>query len=59
LIEVEKYQLRKNGKPALRADAMIAAIAMNNRLSVYTFYVKHFNIFESQGLMLFKERNLE
>jgi len=54
-----EFEAEKNGKPASRADVMIAAIAMNNRLSVYTCNVKHFNIFETQGVMLFKERHLE
>lgn len=50
-----EFEAEKNGKPALRSDAMIAAIAINNGLSVYTFNIKHFAAFKSQGLKLLIE----
>jgi len=50
-----EFEAEKSGRPALRTDAMIAAMAINNRLSVYTFNIKHFTTFKSQGLMLFIE----
>lgn len=50
-----EFEAEKSGTPALRIDAMIAAIAINNRLSLYTFNIRHFTAFKSQGLMLFVE----
>jgi tRNA(fMet)-specific endonuclease VapC len=50
-----ELEAEKSGNPALRTDAMIAAIAINNGLSVYTFNVKHFVAFKTQGLKLFGE----
>lgn len=50
-----ELEAEKSGQPALRTDAMIAAIAINNRLSIYTFNIKHFAAFKSQGLTLFTE----
>jgi tRNA(fMet)-specific endonuclease VapC len=50
-----EFEAEKSGRPALRTDAMIAAMAINNRLSLYTFNTKHFNAFKSQGLSLFIE----
>ena len=50
-----ELEVEKSGRPALRTDAMIAAIAINNRMSVYTFNIKHFINFKPQGLQLFTE----
>ena len=50
-----ELEAEKNGRPALRTDSMIAAIAINNGLSIYTFNTKHFIKFKSQGLKLFIE----
>ena len=40
------------GTPSGRADAMIAAIAMNNNAKLYTFNRRHFQAFTEQGLKL-------
>ncbi len=40
------------GKPSRRADAMIAAIVLNRGASLYTFDLKHFNVFKNFGLKL-------
>jgi tRNA(fMet)-specific endonuclease VapC len=50
-----ELEAETNGRPALRTDAMIAAIAINNKQSVYTFNIKHFINFKPQGLQLFVE----
>ncbi|MBS7634657.1 type II toxin-antitoxin system VapC family toxin [Candidatus Bathyarchaeota archaeon] len=40
------------GKPVRRADAIIAAITLNRGAQLYTFDLKHFNIFRNFGLKL-------
>ena len=42
------------GKPIGRTDTMVAAIAINNNATLYTFDLKHFETLKSQGLQLFK-----
>ena len=44
----------QEGKPIMRTDSMIAAIAINNNAFFYTFNAKHFESLKSQGLKLFK-----
>jgi tRNA(fMet)-specific endonuclease VapC len=48
-----ELEAEKNGKTIRRTDAMIAAIAINNGVSLYTFDLKHFSILKDQGLELF------
>jgi predicted nucleic acid-binding protein len=50
-----ELEAEKSGKPIQRTDAMIAAIAINNRVSLYTLNVKHFNPIRAQGLKIFPE----
>lgn len=42
----------KKGTTARRADAMIAAVAMNRGAALYTFD-RHFRVFQEAGLRLF------
>ena len=46
-------QMEGKGKPASRTDAMIAAIAINNKAKLYTFNQKHFSPFKDSGLELY------
>lgn len=39
-------------KPVRRADAIIAAIILNRGAQLYTFDLKHFNVFRNFGLKL-------
>ncbi|MEM2942696.1 MAG: type II toxin-antitoxin system VapC family toxin [Candidatus Bathyarchaeia archaeon] len=48
-----ELEAEKVGSPMRRTDAMIAAIAINNRASLYTLDVKHFKPLELHGLKLF------
>jgi tRNA(fMet)-specific endonuclease VapC len=41
------------GTPIRRTDAMIAAIALNRRASLYTFDLRHFSPLKTLGLELF------
>jgi len=43
----------RKGSPIRRADAMIAAITINNRASLYTLDLKHFQPMRTFGLKLF------
>jgi tRNA(fMet)-specific endonuclease VapC len=43
------------GKSMRRTDAMIAAIAINNGASLYTFDLKHFSSLKTFGLKLFPQ----
>ena len=43
----------RRGSPIRRTDAMIAAIAINNRASLYTLDLKHFQPLRTFGLKLF------
>ncbi len=43
----------KTGTTIRRADAMMAAIAMNNGAALYTLDPKHYNGFKSLGLKFF------
>jgi tRNA(fMet)-specific endonuclease VapC len=49
-IELEE---EKTGKPICRADAMIAAITINNGATLFTLDSKHFSPLRSLGLKLF------
>ena len=40
------------GKPVRRTDAMIAAMVINKGAYLYTFDLKHFNVFKNFGLKL-------
>ncbi|MEM3712496.1 MAG: type II toxin-antitoxin system VapC family toxin [Thermoproteota archaeon] len=40
------------GKPVRRTDAMIAAMVINKGAYLYTFDLKHFNVFRNFGLKL-------
>jgi len=40
------------GKPVRRTDAMIAAMVINKGAYLYTFDLKHFNVFRKFGLKL-------
>ncbi len=48
-----ELEAEKTGAPIRRTDAMIAAIAINNRASLYTLDLKHFKPLQSYGLKLF------
>jgi tRNA(fMet)-specific endonuclease VapC len=48
-----ELEAEKSGCPVLRTDAMIAVIAINNSLQLYTFNLKHFEKFETYGLEFF------
>ena len=48
-----ELEVEKAGSPIRRTDAMIAAIAINNRANLYTLDVKHFKPLETHGLKLF------
>jgi predicted nucleic acid-binding protein len=48
-----ELQAEKEGKPIKRTDAMIAAIAINNNATLFTFNLKHFEPLKKQGLMIF------
>jgi len=43
----------QSGKPIMRTDTMVAAIAINNNVTLYTFNLKHFDFLKAQGLKLF------
>ncbi|MBS7646628.1 type II toxin-antitoxin system VapC family toxin [Candidatus Bathyarchaeota archaeon] len=47
-----ELKAESSGTPARRTDAMIAAIVLNRGASLFTFDLKHFNIFKSFGLKL-------
>jgi predicted nucleic acid-binding protein len=49
-----EVETEKTGKPIRRTDTMVAAIAINNNATLYTFDLKHFEPLKSQGLNLFK-----
>jgi len=46
-----EVKAEKKGKKVPRFDAMIAAVAINNGLKLFTFNIKHFEVFED--LILF------
>jgi len=48
-----ELELERSGCPIRRADAMIAAITLNNGAALFTFDVKHFKPLEKFGLRLF------
>jgi tRNA(fMet)-specific endonuclease VapC len=48
-----ELEAERNGKTIRRTDAMIAAIAINTGVSLYTFDLKHFSILKDKGLELF------
>ncbi len=50
-----EIEMEKLGKSIRRTDAMIAAIAINNRAKLYTLDLKHFKPLTSLGLKLFTE----
>ena len=49
-----ELEAEKTGNPIGRTDTMVAAIAINNNASLYTFNLKHFESLKTQGLKLFK-----
>jgi len=48
-----ELEAERKGKATRRTDAMIAAIAINNGASLYTFDRKHFSPLKASGLKLF------
>lgn len=48
-----ELEAEKTGKPILRTDTMIAAIAINNSAFLFTFDLKHFDHLQPHGLRLF------
>jgi len=42
----------RRGRPIPRMDALIAAIAMNKKATLYTFNKQHFETLKKDGLML-------
>ena len=48
-----ELEAESRGIPIRRADAMIAALAINNEASLYTFDSKHFGRLRSFGLKVF------
>ena len=48
-----ELQAEQAGKPVMRTDTMVAAIAINNNVVLYTFNLKHFDFLKVQGLKLF------
>ena len=50
-----EIEMEKLGKSIRRTDAMIAAIAINNRAKLYTLDLKHFKPLTSLGLKLFTD----
>ena len=49
-----ELEAEKTGTPIGRTDTMVAAIAINNNATFYTFNLKHFESLQAQGLKLFK-----
>ena len=49
-----ELEAEKAGKPIGRTDTMVAAIAINNNATLYTFDLKHFGALKLQGLKIFK-----
>jgi predicted nucleic acid-binding protein len=47
-----EYYTEKMGVHIRKTDAMIAAIAINNKVRLYTVDKKHFHMLKSQGLEL-------
>jgi predicted nucleic acid-binding protein len=45
--------LERIGKPIMRTDTMVAAIAINNNAALCTFNAKHFEPLITRGLKLF------
>lgn len=50
--EIE-LKAERNGTPIRRTDAMIAAITLNRKASLYTFDLRHFTPLKTLGLELF------
>jgi tRNA(fMet)-specific endonuclease VapC len=50
-----ELEAEKLGAPIDRTDAMIAAIAINNAASLYTFNLRYFSTLKTQGLKIFTE----
>jgi len=48
-----ELEAESRGTPIRRTDAMIAAITINNKASLYTLDLKHFQPLETLGLKLF------
>lgn len=48
-----EFGAERKGSPIRRTDAMIAAITINNRASLYTLDIKHFQPLRAFGLKLF------
>lgn len=49
-----EVEMERRGKAIRRTDAMIAAIAINNRASLFTYDIKHFKPLQELGLKLFE-----
>jgi len=49
-----ELEAESRGTPMRRTDAMIAAIAVNNKASLYTADLKHFQHLATTGLRLFR-----
>jgi tRNA(fMet)-specific endonuclease VapC len=45
--------LEQIGKPIMRTDTMVAAIAINNNANLCTFNIRHFEPLKKKGLKLF------
>jgi len=48
-----ELETESRGAPIRRTDAMIAAITINNKATLYTFDLKHFQPLKALGLKLF------
>jgi tRNA(fMet)-specific endonuclease VapC len=49
-----ELEAEQTGKPIMRTDAMVAAIAINHNATLYTFNLKHFEPLTIHGLKLYK-----
>lgn len=50
-----ELEMERRGTPIRGADAMIAAVAINNGASLYTLDLKHFQPLKTHGLKLFHQ----
>jgi len=50
-----ELKTEQTGQIMQRTDTMVAAIAINNNVILYTFNLKHFEALEPHGLKLFKK----
>jgi len=54
-----EVEMERRGKAIRRTDAMIAAIAINNKASLFTYDTKHFKPLQELGLKLFNKEYSE